>query len=866
MGRIVPVVAVAVAAYLVGIGVILPAPPTPTDPGVAMLDIKFAERIAREDSGLSISSKGWLLRDRDTTFWKMFTDKFGANPNTPYMWSALPLIGFLLPSPMWNLGKQDAVVLLARKPPSVEYFSFTTFALFMPRRSAPILPFSSLGDSTNNANIKHDANGLFAHVVTSNKRTFELVTKALLKCGLPESAINLVAVPSKLGLFDDVIHFGGQVRLGTYFEVVLRLFRFHNQTEGDAYLQSAPPVFYLSAEHADERALEASKAPSYADRTHPDNVREAPLAAKFAAHGTDTLAKVSAAFPPVGGAPGGPELTSLTPLEFTPLLIKGLECLEKDTECLGDCPDAAYFGPHVQAESDDIEMLQLRGDDVIHLVTAVNHRQLDAAVYGSIALLKPHPVSSATLSKTRMSVRATSVGVTSFDFNSTANFISWAFTRNAEHCARLERSGAVDGCTVVEESHVPREGFLTYCERVYLNPVTGLGPHWDDLLPARLYHVRLDPSRTRPDPEAFRVPKGLPPPLPLSRIEDGSETMRFFHIIKTGGESLELHLAAPGNLPRLNYSHCRRAATSTGWRANMSAFANPVCAAASAAVSAVLCAANCECCAADARVEGGFNGVLIRSPRSHMLSLFTHCHTAHTQNTWARIFHDFPQYLAEVVLRSTEWSCGTYCGISFLSDWAAALQDALRGDKQQEKALRVLPLHNTQAHALTCSTGAGRSLGQHFRVLDDTSAPGDALLPDIGAALASLRSFDWIGLTDVFEPSVCLLHYQASGTLPKGCDCSDGKRLSIGLPRFNHGVKRHDPKSLDAATLDAIDALTEVDGQVFAEALRLLLGRLATVKERTGTDILQCINWRKLYESTGHIHGLWAAPDALATP
>ena len=98
----------------------------------------------------------------------------------------------------------------------------------------------------------------------------------------------------------------------------------------------------------------------------------------------------------MGGAPGGPELTSLTPLEFTPLLIKGLECLEKDTECLGDCPDAAYFGPHVQAESDDIEMLQLRGDDVIHLVTAVNHRQLDAAVYGSIALLKPHPVSSAT--------------------------------------------------------------------------------------------------------------------------------------------------------------------------------------------------------------------------------------------------------------------------------------------------------------------------------------------------------------------------------------------------------------------------------------------------------------------------------------
>ena len=72
------------------------------------------------------------------------------------MWSALPLIGFLLPSPMWNLGEKDAVVLLARKPPTVEYFSFTTFALFMPGRG---LTFSSLGDSVNSHNIKHTDEG-----------------------------------------------------------------------------------------------------------------------------------------------------------------------------------------------------------------------------------------------------------------------------------------------------------------------------------------------------------------------------------------------------------------------------------------------------------------------------------------------------------------------------------------------------------------------------------------------------------------------------------------------------------------------------------------------------------------------------------
>ena len=136
-------------------------------------------------------------------------------------------------------------------------------------------------------------------------------------------------------------------------------------------------------------------------------------------------------------------------------------------------------------------MLRLSSDDEIHLITLVNHRALNAAVYSSVALLTPHPASATHLSKARMSVRATSLGVTSFDFNRTADFATWAFTRSAAHCARLSASGAVDGCSVVNGSHTPRDGHLTYCERAYLNPVTGTGPHHADLLPARLYALDL---------------------------------------------------------------------------------------------------------------------------------------------------------------------------------------------------------------------------------------------------------------------------------------------------------------------------------------------------------------------------------------
>ena len=71
------------------------------------------------------------------------------------------------------------------------------------------------------------------------------------------------------------------------------------------------------------------------------------------------------------------------------------------------------------------------------------------------------------VSKTRMAIRATSIGVTSFDFpESSGRFVTWVFTRNAAHCAALLLQGggegggggaaAVDGCTVVTEEHAAR--------------------------------------------------------------------------------------------------------------------------------------------------------------------------------------------------------------------------------------------------------------------------------------------------------------------------------------------------------------------------------------------------------------------------
>jgi hypothetical protein len=48
-------------------------------------------------------------------------------------------------------------------------------------------------------------------------------------------------------------------------------------------------------------------------------------------------------------------------------------------------------------------------------------------------------------------------------------------------------------------------------------------------------------------------------------------------------------------------------------------------------------------------------------------------------------------------MRGTEALCGSYCGLSTLSAWDEALRRGLQGDPAQERPLRVLPLHDTQA-------------------------------------------------------------------------------------------------------------------------------------------------------------------------
>ena len=873
-------------------------PPTPSDPEVAALSERFQSmfldinsqgrnddsRPDVIDNDYRIVSRGRLQWDQRTLLWNYFAEKFGSNPSTPYMYSVLPLWGFLpLPSPMWRLRHHEAVVLLTKHPPTVDYFSVTTFCLWSRRRG---FVFASLGDSVNSQTVRHDPrNGVFAHVVVTehSQSTLESIQQALVKSGIDLSAIHVAVVPNAL---IDQDQWG-------LFEVVWRLFRFANQTEGDTFLHSHPPVFYLQHKHPKSVSIRKLPKPTYKERHNEDNVHEPTvLGETFHNFQTDFLARLE----------GYDQTNTLTidRIPFGPLYIRGLHCVNNFTQCLGDCPDAAYYGSNIRNNTDVIPALQLKRHDELHWIALVDHRYTKAATYSNVALLTSP---SGELNKTHLEIRGTPIGVLTnheyHDKSKSGPFFSWIFTRNKYHCETL--SDLVDGCSIISEQDLPLSKFFAYCERLYLNPVTGTGPDWSYIVPAQLYHIQnisehstqsiIKNAREEWQKEntALFSKIRLPTSNITLKLYQGEEKLRMLHIIKCGGESLEHYLGStviPGTLhkgrmtpplevPAIEYGACSSAAKANITWSHPSSV-SPPCWMMTTVISSLLCGLNCECCAADLYEEGRFHGTILRSPRSHTLSLFTHGHNAH-HTTWARMASDKTLYMAEVILRGAEYMCG-HSGTGGTADWNVALINNLEASlsscpssgNTNCSGVHVISLRNAQSHAMTCSKADKGSLGQHFRVLTPQGHPVDLLEPDLEEALQSLYRMEWVGITDLFHPSLCLLHFQTNQTLPRACDCRSPEHYTNNPSQKPLGYwneYRNKPvkmENLSPHILQMIDAHTKVDVELFSEAVRLFLGRLRRVEEVTGVSVLKCIDWIDFRRKTDYIPGLWIGrPDSL---
>lgn len=194
-----------------------------------------------------------------------------------------------------------------------------------------------------------------------------------------------------------------------------------------------------------------------------------------------------------------------------------------------------------------------------------------------------------------------------------------------------------------------------------MNPITSTGPDWRAILPARLYQISLSELSPLDGPtlsEQLFSRMTLPKAIKVPKYP--GQPLRFLHIVKTGGESLQGYLDSATS-PAYDFSTCRASAMASA--SEIPESIDSGCLAWANIVSTALCGLNCECCAADIRLPGGdgLHGTLLRSPRAHALSLFSHGHIAH-HSSWSRMIADISLYLAEGVLRYvTPWCASSCC-------------------------------------------------------------------------------------------------------------------------------------------------------------------------------------------------------------
>ena len=238
------------------------------------------------------------------------------------------------------------------------------------------------------------------------------------------------------------------------------------------------------------------------------------------------------------------------------------------------------------------------------------------------------------------------------------------------------------------------------------------------------------------------------------------------------------------------------------------------------------------CPGAVPRCDNQTDVVLFREPRAHVLSQYFECR----DSPWGRTQTDntsFPRQMTKG---------DPYAGFkAWVQHFAAASDPRLEMRRVHGQMKMAYPQidfgcydpRNMQARYATCT--CERNCAHHLVSPKPTKA----------RAAAGLAALDVVGLIEHFDASVCLVMDAAGIELPDACFCDSNASLAaevVNKPpeRYHiaHGVHRHSPDDLDAATLRTVDALTALDRHVYKAARKIFFRDVSGVEARLGRKML----------------------------
>ena len=104
-----------------------------------------------------------------------------------------------------------------------------------------------------------------------------------------------------------------------------------------------------------------------------------------------------------------------------------------------------------------------------------------------------------------------------------------------------------------------------------------------------------------------------------------------------------------------------------------------------------------------------------------------------------------------------------------------------------------------------------------------------------------MSSMSWVGITKLFDESMCLFEYRFVGKLPPGCACGNNQKWqpSVGHKQVHSsGGSFYDKNVGDGRHQSMVNNITQVDTQLYRAGLVRLIDELRVAENETGTKLL----------------------------
>jgi hypothetical protein len=186
---------------------------------------------------------------------------------------------------------------------------------------------------------------------------------------------------------------------------------------------------------------------------------------------------------------------------------------------------------------------------------------------------------------------------------------------------------------------------------------------------------------------------------------------------------------------------------------------------------------------------------MLRDPRAHVLSQYHHCKDSPTHHATSGNDHMPPSF--------EEW----------VDKWHDNESSRHVHSSQKQKAIAES----------TCCYNPTNLVTTRMMCLANATH-------DMSIAIERIQSLWFLGITEFYTQSICLLAEKTTGRLPPYCVCGSGEQAN--LTHQDWSVKSHDIKDVSESTLSKIDDITSEDRTLYEVALKRFTAEVKEVESR----------------------------------